>query len=426
MPAWKRTFVAVWAANLVTAIGMQAFLPFFASHLEALGMRDRDQVAMWAGLLFGAAPLSAALASPLWGALGDRFGRRLMVLRAMLAITIFVGAMAFARDEWDMLWLRIAQGLFSGFLAPSLTLVSVQAPASAQSRVTAWLNTSMVIGAVAGPALGELLRVQLSLQAVYFVVASLAGVSALAVLLFAYEPPREHAELDSKPLRGVLRESLGDIAQLRANPALRSAVVLSFWIQFGLGATHPLLELHVRDLSSWWPALPPSTSALFSTMAVANLIAMPWWGAVGDRRGAGRALVWCGVGCCAALAAQALATSYEALLLGRIAFGVAIAGSGPLAFGVAAQESTLAQRGGAMGLVFAARCWSVALSAVAGGAAAAVVGVRGVFLLNALVLGGYLLVLRRRSGVVTDFSPGAVSTGYPQSVVGDGQRRPKG
>ena len=54
MPRWKRTFAAVWAANLVTAIGMQAFLPFFASHLEALGMRERDEVAMWAGLLFGA------------------------------------------------------------------------------------------------------------------------------------------------------------------------------------------------------------------------------------------------------------------------------------------------------------------------------------------------------------------------------------
>lgn len=396
MSAWKRTFVAVWAANLITAIGMQAFLPFFASHLEALGMKDRDQVVLWSGLLFGAAPLSAALASPLWGVLGDRFGRRLMVLRSMFAITVFVGAMAFARDEWDMLWLRIAQGLFSGFLAPSLTLVSVQAPANAQSRVTAWLNTSMVLGAVGGPALGELLRVQLSLQAVYFVVASLAGVSALLVLFLAHETPRERTPQQSSfSLRGLLRDSLGDIAQLRANRALRAAVVLSFWIQFGLGATNPLLELHVRDLDSLIPALPISTSALFSTMAVANLAAMPWWGAVGDKRGAYRALVWCGVGCALSLAAQAAASSYEALLLARIAFGVAIAGSGPLAFGVAAQESSLSQRGGAMGLVFAARCWSVALSSMAGGVAAALLGVRGVFLINALVLGGYLLLLRR-------------------------------
>jgi DHA1 family multidrug resistance protein-like MFS transporter len=393
---WKRTFVAVWAANLITAIGMQAFLPFFASHLEALGMRDRDSVALWAGLLFGAAPLSAAIASPLWGALGDRFGRRLMVLRSMLAITVFVGAMAFARSEWELLGLRVAQGLFSGFLAPSLTLVSVQAPPQAQSRVTAWLNTSMVLGAVVGPALGEVLRHQLSLVAVYSVVAGLAGLSAVLVLLLAHETPRETTPGEPTSIRAILRASFGDIAQLRANPALRSAVVLSFWIQFGLGATNPLLELHVRDLDSLVPSLPVSTSALFSTMAVANLVAMPWWGSIGDRRGAYRALVGCAVGCTAALAAQALASSYEALLLSRIAFGAAIAGSGPLAFGVAAQESSLSQRGGAMGLVFSARCWSIALSSMVGGAAAAVLGVRGLFLANALVLGGYLLVLRRR------------------------------
>jgi MFS family permease len=196
-----------------------------------------------------------------------------------------------------------------------------------------------------------------------------------------------------------LRDSFGDIAQLRANPALRAAVVLSFWIQFGLGATNPLLELHVRDLEVLIEGLPVSTSALFSTMAVANLLATPWWGAVGDRSGAYRALVGSAVGCTLALAAQALATSYEALLLARIVFGAAIAGSGPLAFGVAAQESSLAQRGGAMGLVFGARCWSVALSSMLGGAAASVVGVRGVFLANALILGGYLWVLRRGARV---------------------------
>lgn len=395
MPTWKRTFVAVWTANLITAIGMQAFLPFFASHLESLGMQDRDEVAVWAGILFGAAPLSAAAASPLWGALGDRFGRRLMVLRSMLAITVFVGAMAFARSEWELLWLRIAQGLFSGFLAPSLTLVSVQAPAHAQNRVTAWLNTSMVLGAVGGPALGEALRAQLSIDAVYYVVAALAGVAALLVLLLAHEPPREPRHGETSSLRDVLRASLGDITQLRANRSLRAAVVLSFWIQFGLGATNPLLELHVRDLEALIPEIPTSTSALFSTMAVANLAAMPWWGAVGDRRGAYRALVWCAAGCAAALAIQAATTHYETLLVARIAFGVAIAGSGPLAFGVAAQESSLAQRGGAMGLVFGARCWSIALSSMVGGFAAAALGVRGVFLGCALVLAAYLAVLRR-------------------------------
>src|SRR5204863_5307252 len=97
---------------------------FFPTLLRELGLTDRNEIAVWAGVLFGAAPLSAALMSPIWGALGDRYGRRLMVLRSLVAITVFVGAMAFATSTWHLLLLRLLQGVFSGYSAPSLTLVS--------------------------------------------------------------------------------------------------------------------------------------------------------------------------------------------------------------------------------------------------------------------------------------------------------------
>jgi len=97
-PDWKRTHRAVWVANLATAVGMMSFLPFFPSHLERLGVHGDARLALWTGLVFGAAPLSAAVMSPIWGALGDRFGRRLMVIRSMVAITVFVGAMPHSSD----------------------------------------------------------------------------------------------------------------------------------------------------------------------------------------------------------------------------------------------------------------------------------------------------------------------------------------
>ena len=73
-------------ANLLAGIGMMSFLPFFPSLLEELGLSGRDEVAIWSGLIFGAAPLAATVASPLWGALGDRFGRKLMLVRSLLGI----------------------------------------------------------------------------------------------------------------------------------------------------------------------------------------------------------------------------------------------------------------------------------------------------------------------------------------------------
>lgn len=395
MPTWKRTFAAVWLANTVTAIGMMAFLPFFPSQLEHLGLTDRGEIATWAGVLYGAAPLFAALSSPLWGALGDRVGRRVMILRSMLAITLFVGAMSFATSPWELLALRIAQGLFSGFVAPSITLVSVQAPAEAQSRVSGWLQTSMVLGAILGPLAGELLRAELGVGEVYLGVAVLSLVAALLVFCFAHEDAslRRSDGRRLAPL-GALRTLVRDVGELRGNAALRASMLLLFCLQFGMGATNPLLELHVRDVETWFRWLEPSTAALFFSMSAANLVSMPLWGRLGDRHGAYPSLRICAALCAVALLAQGLAPSYEALLLARVLFGAAMAGSAPLAFGVAAAESSASQRGGAIGVVFAARAFAIAVASMAGGAISVLVGVRGLFLGSAGLLVASLLILR--------------------------------
>ena len=135
MSSWRRTYWTVWLSNLVTSIGMMSFLPFFPSLLEEMGVDDPAAKRAWAGVIFGAAPLSATLMSPIWGALGDRLGRKLMVVHSMLAICLFVGGMHWASTPWQLLAMRLGQGLFSGFIPPSITLVSVGAPPERQGRV---------------------------------------------------------------------------------------------------------------------------------------------------------------------------------------------------------------------------------------------------------------------------------------------------
>jgi MFS family permease len=326
---------------------------------------------------------------PIWGALGDRFGRRLMVLRAMGAIALFVGLMAFARSPWELLALRLAQGLFSGFLAPSLTLVSIATPPESQGRVAGSLNTSMVWGAILGPLLGELVRAELGIREVYLAVSALSLVGLTLVRAFAAEDRSTRRESSGgvRPL-ALLRESFGDLGELRQSRNLRAAVALLFVVQFGMGATNPQLELYVRELPSQLTSLAPSTAVLFSLMAFANLVAMPLWGRFGDDRGAYRALRLCAVWSGLALLVHALVPGYEVLLLARILLGGGSAGSGPLAFGVAAAETRIDRRGGAFGVVFSARALAVSSSAMLGGLVVAAVGLRGLF-----AVGGALVLL---------------------------------
>ncbi len=421
---WKRTYWVVWIANLITSIGMMSFLPFFPSLLEELGVEGRDAVAAWAGICFAAAPLSATFSAPLWGALGDRYGRKIMVCRAMLAIAIFVGCMGWVTSAWQLLLLRVLQGAFSGFIPPSITLVSVQAPADRQGRIAGNLTTALAVGGLLGPMMGGLAATLLgSHQGVFFLVGGLALLGALLVWFAAEEAPGMRRESEeSVGAKGMLVRTLADLQQVLKSPAMRSTVLLVFALQIGLGAINPLLELYVRELfhgveleGSWLAQLASmfhagfdgealrgrvetlATSLLFGAIAIANLVSLSPWGRYGDRVGHQRALVQCAIVGILALLLQWAAAVYVVLLLGRLVMGVGMAGVGPLAFGLAAGEASVDRRGGAFGLVFSARTLAVAVGGTVGGLVYPFIGVRGVMLGSALIVVLALLLFRRHT-----------------------------
>jgi DHA1 family multidrug resistance protein-like MFS transporter len=419
---WKRTYWVVWAANLITSIGMMSFLPFFPSLLEEMGMRGEADVARWAGLCFAAAPLTATFSAPIWGAVGDRFGRKLMVCRSMIAIALFVGAMGFAQTPWQLLALRLAQGLFSGFIPPSITLVSVLAPADQQGRIAGNLTTALAIGALVGPLLGGLAVAVLgSHQRVFFVVAALAAFATLLVTFGAREDKSTwRKETQPEGPRAVLRVAFGDLREVAANPALRAMALLVFAMQFGLGALNPVMELHVRELfvgaevegtllhritglvgseglTAHDRVEALATSLAFGVMAIASLVTLGLWGRFGDRIGHRRALFHCSAVCVGSLLFQAWAPLYGVLLLGRAAMGVGMSGIGPLAFGLAAGEASADRRGGAFGAVFSARTFAVAVGGIAGGWAYDYVGARGLMLVSAAVIVAAVIGFARRT-----------------------------
>ncbi len=405
-----RTYWAVWFANLIAAVGMMSFIPFFPSVIEDLGVRDRGEVMLWAGLCQGGAPLMAALMGPLWGAIGDRYGRKLMVLRSLAALCLFVGLMSLARTPLELLALRLAQGVFSGFLPPSITLVAVGVPKERQGRLAGNLQAAMAAGAIVGPLLGGFLVPWLGVRSLFLAVSALTGLGLLVVSLVAEEQRTDAERVEPRPSSGrrfdlvaVLRSLARDLASLWENRRTRTVLILLFVTQFGVGATNPQLELFVRDLVGSAPSTAPErlTGWVFTAMAVTNLVAMPLWGRVGDRVGHLRALAVAAGWSAAALVANAAAPSYEVLLATRVALSVGGAAIGPCAFALVASETEEHRRGAAFGAVFSSRTFSLALSAGLGGALAGPLTIRGLFLAAGIGLataGAGVLLGSRRPG----------------------------
>src|ERR1700674_3808667 len=83
MAVWERTAWICATTQFFTLVGFGLGLPFLPMYVQALGVTERAQVAVWSGVLSGSAALTMAVVAPIWGVLSDRYGRKPMLIRAL-------------------------------------------------------------------------------------------------------------------------------------------------------------------------------------------------------------------------------------------------------------------------------------------------------------------------------------------------------
>ena len=97
---------------------MSLVVPFMSLYVEELGVRG-SMVEFYSGLAVSSTALTAALLSPVWGSLADRYGRKPMMIRAAFAMTFTMGGLAFVPNVFWLIVLRLLNGVFSGYVPNS-------------------------------------------------------------------------------------------------------------------------------------------------------------------------------------------------------------------------------------------------------------------------------------------------------------------
>src|SRR5205807_2033295 len=110
MPQWQRNVYAIWVAQFLAMVGLTLIVPFLPFYLRTLGVATTEDVERWSGFLFAAHFLVQTLATPLWGVLGARYARKMMVLRAMLGIGLTNMLSPAVRSPGQLVALRAVQG----------------------------------------------------------------------------------------------------------------------------------------------------------------------------------------------------------------------------------------------------------------------------------------------------------------------------
>ena len=89
----------------MTAVGYSSIFPFLPLYVEDLGSALGVSLELLAGLVFSAQAFMMMLASPFWGAIADRYGRKLMVQRSLYGGTVLLLMMAFVRSAEELVLL---------------------------------------------------------------------------------------------------------------------------------------------------------------------------------------------------------------------------------------------------------------------------------------------------------------------------------
>lgn len=338
-------------------MGLMAVLPMLPLYIEErFGITDAAELTFWAALIYGVAPLTAALVGPIWGALGDRVGKKPMAIRANVAIAITTAGMPFADAPVWLLLMRVVQGAFAGYVAPSMALVSQGAPRQLHGIVIARLQVAMAAGTFAGPFLGAELAHYFGRASIFWLTSIFTALAALQLALRVRDTPRV-----APPEHSFLRGFFDGVGGLLGNRVFAWLLVLVVVLRLGQNMLEPFVALLVRELGAPAWVLPLSSSPAhavdrtvgiaFGVLAISQVVFTPFWGRLADRYGPLRCLYALAVILSGVFAVTSFVTSTNEFLVLRGLAAATMAGSMTLAYAAVSKRVADSRRALAFSLV---------------------------------------------------------------------------
>ena len=281
---WKRNLAIAWIGCFLTGAAFSLVMPFLPLYIEQLGVSGHSALNIWSGLVFSITFLFSAIASPLWGGLADRKGRKLMLLRSALGMAIVMMLMGLAQNIWHLLILRACLGLLGGFIPNANALIATQMPRNKSGWALGTLSTGGVSGALLGPLAGGLLADSYGLRPVFFITAAVLFICFLLTLFCI----RENFTPVTKKEMLHAREVIGSLKSPRL---VLSLFITTLIIQVATGSIAPILTLYVRDLAGDVSNIAFISGMIASVPGVAALLSAPRLGKLGDRIGPEKILI---------------------------------------------------------------------------------------------------------------------------------------
>ncbi len=393
MPHWKRNLIVLSFAQLVMMIGFSAFQPFVAYYLIDLGVPDYAQAMVWLAAFNSGSAIAMMIASPIWGTLADRHGRRMMLIRATAAGCVFTFLMGIAQSPTQLVLTRLIQGFFSGTVAAAVTLVATETPDEHLGRSLGIMQTSQFVGQTIGPLLGGVAADASSYRSVFFMSSGLMLVSVITIITMVREraprlaPAAQPAGAPPRARRSPLAALRSGVLAAKSNRDTTVLVTTLAANSFAIAVLSPVLSLYIRELVGDVPNLATIAGSVMSVAAFTSSVSAVLLGRLGDRIGQRKVLIYCVIGAALIHVPQAMVTHPNQLLALRAIQGIFMGGIMPTANALLAYATPPGRRGVVFGFGHSAGAAGRALGPTVGAAVSNAWGMSSAFLVTAGVFG---------------------------------------
>ena len=375
---WRRNVNVLWIASFIAMVGMNACLPFLPLYVRALGVTDFAEAQRWTGLVYAGAFMFSIVTVPIWGALGDKYGRKLMVARAIFGLTLAMFLMGFAQNVWQLFLLRLFQGGVSGFIPAAISLVSTGTPEHKRGWAISVIQTAISAGTVIGPLIGGAIADAFGVRSLFAMVAALCFLSGIVVVLYVQDVP--HAASGKEP--PALRDTLQFAWKM---PLLRGLLFSLVFIQAAMNFTPSILAYFIEQKGAPAGLLATITGAAVGMVGLLMVFFAPRWGRLHDKRGFAyvmiRVLPWIGL----ATMLQAFIPRYEWIFPLRFIIGIFAGAAIPTLYAALSKYVPSERNGGIMGLASSATLVGGLIAPIVCGWVAAAWGMEWAFIVSGVL-----------------------------------------
>lgn len=389
---WRQNLVVVLLGSFTTIVAMTLLLPFLPIYVEQLGVTDRAAIAQWSGAAYGATFFAAALVAPVWGHLADRYGRKLMLIRASLGMAIAMPLIGMAGNVWQLVALRLFVGLAGGYASGSMILVATQTPKDRSGWALGVLSSGIMAGNLVGPLIGGALPPLIGIRNTFWLCGAVIFVTFLATCFFIRE--------DARPKGARAAAASGGWRSIPDKGPVLAMLTTGLLLMVANMSIEPIITVYVAELVSDASRITIVAGVVMSAAALGSILSASRLGKLADRIGHWYVIVGALATAALLLIPQAFVTDSWQLIALRFLMGIALGGLLPCIAAVIRHNVPDNVSGAALGYSTSSQYAGQVVGPLLGGFVGGHIGMRAVFLgtcvLMALGALYNVIVLRRR------------------------------